>query len=132
VNDSTAGLQQVIEASIKEAARKASSSPHLSSASIKLEKGDYAIGTLQIPKNSQVILFSKDRVRMLYIGKRNRPMFLLEENSALILREKLEIYYNTNNVREALRLMIRTASITCKVEISKEVRIAFFSQKLEK
>ena len=58
---------------------------------VKLEKGDYAVQTLQIPKNCKITLFSKDRVRILHIGKRNRPLFLLEENSVFSLQEKIEI-----------------------------------------
>jgi nitrogen regulatory protein PII len=102
-------------------------------ASINLEKGDYALQAIQIPKNSSVMLHSKDRVRLLYVGRRNRPMFLLEQNSTLILREKLEIYYNCNNIREVMRLMIRSADTgqkgSSKVDISKEVKVSLFSQR---
>lgn len=98
--------------------------------SIKLEKGDYPLRAIEIPKNSSLTLLSKDRVRLLFVGKRNRPMFILGDNSTLVLKEKLEIYYNTNNMREVLRLMIKTTEKS-RVEISKEVKVAFFSQKVE-
>jgi hypothetical protein len=129
--DSTVALQQAIDHSVKEKTAASQTVPAFRSASIKLEKGDYAIGTIHVPKHAQVALFSKDRVRLLYIGRRNRPMFLLEDNSGLLLKEKLEIYYNTNNIREALNLMIKTTSNNSRVEIEKEVKIAFFSQKVE-
>lgn len=108
----------------------ASTSPSASApvTSIQLEKGDYAVQMLQIPQNSKVLLFSRDRVRLLYIGKRNRPMFVLQDNSVLILREKLEIYYNTNNIQEVMRLMIRSPQ-TSMVDVSKEVKISLFSMK---
>jgi len=98
--------------------------------SIKLEGGDYGIQMLEIPKNGKILLFSKDRVRLLYVGKRNRPMFTLGENSFLALKEKLEIYYNTNNVQEVTHLMIRLHP-TSRVEISKGVKVSLFSQKIE-
>ena len=95
---------------------------------LKLEKGDYAVQALQIPKNCKITIFSKDRVRILYIGKRNRPLFVLEENSVLTLQEKIEIYYNTNNIQELSRLMIKCPT-TSRVEISKGVKISLFSVK---
>jgi len=55
-------------------------------------------------------------------------MFVLGDNSVLELKEKLEIYYNTNNVREVLQLMIRCPP-TAKVEISRDVKVSLFSQK---
>jgi hypothetical protein len=67
-------------------------------------------------------------VRILYIGKRNRPLFLLEENAILAIQEKIEIYYNTNNIQELSRLMIKCPQ-TSRVEISKEVKISLFSVK---
>jgi hypothetical protein len=97
---------------------------------IKLEKGDYALQAIEIPKNSNVNLFSKDRVRLLFVGKRNRPMFVLGENSKLILKEKLEIYYNTNNIKEVLKLMIKNGPNSSAV-FSKDVKMAFFSQKVD-
>ncbi len=124
--DSTTALQQSIDSSCKEAS-KVSARPVIS---IKLEKGDYAFRSLEIPKNSSVTLFSKDRVRLLYLGRRNRPMFVLGENSSLILKEKLEIYYNTNNIRDVMKLMIK-APQNSNVEISKDVKVAFFSQKVD-
>ena len=95
---------------------------------VKLEKGDYAIQALQILKNCSITIFSKDRVRIMYIGKRNRPLFLLEENALLAIQEKIEIYYNTNNIQELSRLMIKCPQ-TSRVEISKEVKISLFSVK---
>jgi hypothetical protein len=121
--DSTAALQQTIDRFRKDASGPVS-------ATIKLEKGDYALRAIEIPKNSTVTLLSKDKVRLLYIGKRNRPMFILGENSSLILGEKLEIFYNTNNIREAIKLMIKTTQKN-SVNISKDVKIAFFSRKVE-
>jgi hypothetical protein len=97
-------------------------------ASIQIPKGDYYIQLLTIPKNGGILLFSKDRVRLLYAGKRNRPMFVLEENSILVLREKLEIYYNTNNIREVEKLMVRYPK-SSHLEISKEVKVSLFSMK---
>ncbi len=55
-------------------------------------------------------------------------MFVLEESSILILGEKLELYYNTNNVQEAAKLMIRSPA-SSRAEISKEVKLSLFSQK---
>jgi hypothetical protein len=57
-------------------------------------------------------------------------MFVLGENSKLILKEKLEIYYNTNNIKEVLKLMIKNGPNSSAV-FSKEVKIAFFSRKIE-
>lgn len=97
---------------------------------IQLPKGDYALGMIEIPKNCKVSISSKDKVRLLYVGKRNRPMFLLGENSTLVLREKIEIYYNTNNIREVMRLMFKVPQ-SGKLEISPNVKISLFSQKVE-
>ena len=97
-------------------------------AKIHLEKGDYAVETLRIPKDAKTLLFSKDRARILYTGKRNRPMFVLEDNSEMVLQGKIEIYYNTNNVQEASKLMIKS-SPNSKAEISKEVKVMLFSVK---
>jgi len=68
--------------------------------SIEIPRGDYALQSLQIPKNRRVALSSSEKVRLLFAGKRNRPMFVLDENSILVLREKIEIYYNTNNLQD--------------------------------
>lgn len=95
---------------------------------VKLEKGDYAVQVITVPKNSNLVLFSKDRVRILFIGKRNRPMFVLEDNSSLVLQEKIELYYNTNNIQELNKLMIKCPP-TSRVEISKGVKISLFSLK---
>ena len=93
---------------------------------VKLEKGDYAVQGLVIPKNCRLVLFSKDRVRILYTGKRNRPLFVLEDNSQLVLREKIELYYNTNNIKEVDMLMIKRPD-NAMVEISKGVKVSLFS-----
>lgn len=111
----------ISEASVKNSDPK-------SIASIQIPKGDYAVQLLNIPKNGRVLIFSKDRVRLLYAGKRNRPMFVLEENSVLVIREKIEIYYNTNNVQEVSKLMVRSSK-TSRVDISKDVKISLFSLK---
>jgi hypothetical protein len=67
----------------------------------------------------------------LYHGKRNRTMFIVQENSTLILREKLEIYYNSNNIQEVMKLMIRRVSENKnRVDISDGVKISLFSQKI--
>ena len=95
---------------------------------VRLEKGDYAISGLVIPKDCKLSLSSKDRVRILFIGKRNRPMFTLEEKSSLEIREKVELYYNTNNIQEVNNLMIKRP-ISAVVEISKGVRVSLFSLK---
>jgi len=97
-------------------------------ASIQIPKGEYFIQLLTIPKNGRILLFSQDKVRLLFSGKRNRPMFVLEENSTLVLREKLEIYYNTNNVQEVSKLMVRAAK-TSRIDVSKDVKISLFSMK---
>ncbi|MGI0091726.1 MAG: hypothetical protein ACREBS_08455 [Nitrososphaerales archaeon] len=125
LSDATPTLQQTIS----EACGRAQNSSPSSGALIRLEKGDYAIQMIRIPKNSSVTLFSKDRVRLLYLGKRNRPMFILEEKSKLTLREKLEIYYNTNNVQEVMNLMIRKSPLDSGVDILKGVKVSLFSQK---
>jgi hypothetical protein len=131
--DATIALQKSITQACEQARNSLSSSSSSTAAevSIKLEKGDYAIKALEIPKNSSVTLFSKDRVRLLYIGKRNRPMFLLEDNSSLILKEKLEIYYNSNNIQEVMRLIVKkTSENSGKLEISKGANLSLFSQKV--
>ena len=92
---------------------------------IQIPKGDYALQSLQIPKNSKIILFSSDKVRLLFSGKRNRPMFELAENAVLVLREKIEIYYNTNNLQEVSKLMVKYPK-SSRVEISKDVKIRSF------
>jgi len=93
-----------------------------------MPKGDYMIQMLNIPKNGRILFFSKERVRLLYAGKRNRPMFVLGDNCVLVLREKIEIYYNTNNIQEVSNLIARVPK-SSRVEISKEVKFSFFSQK---
>lgn len=95
---------------------------------VRLEKGDYAVQGLSVPANCNLVLFSKDRVRILFTGRRNRPMFVLGENSQLVLREKIELYYNTNNIQELNRLMIKCPP-TSRVEISDGVKISLFSVK---
>ncbi|HYB02990.1 MAG TPA: hypothetical protein VED17_00920 [Nitrososphaerales archaeon] len=97
-------------------------------AQIQIPKGDYYVQLLTIPRNGRISFYSTDRVRLLFSGKRNRPMFVLGENSILILREKLELYYNTNNVKEVVQLMIRYPK-SSKVEISKQVKLSLFSMK---
>ncbi|MDG6923199.1 MAG: hypothetical protein JRN67_07905 [Nitrososphaerota archaeon] len=116
MRDSTAEIQEVISKACSEDKQ------------VRLEKGDYAIQGLTVPKNCHLVLFSKDRVRILFIGKRNRPMFILEDNSSLMLQEKLELYYNTNNIHELNKLMIRCPP-TSHIEISKGVKISLFSMK---
>jgi hypothetical protein len=86
------------------------------------------VQVISIPKKGRVMLYSKDKVRLLFAGKRNRPMFVLEENCALLLREKIEIYYNTNNVQEVANLMAKYPK-SSRVDISKDVKISLFSMK---
>ncbi len=57
-------------------------------------------------------------------------MFMVEQNSVLILREKLEIYYNTNNVKDVMRLMIKKASENARADVSNGVMLSLFSQKV--
>jgi hypothetical protein len=123
-------LQQAITRACSEKRKLAPTALGSLDVSINLEKGDYAIQEIQIPKNSNVALYSKDRVRILYVGKRNRPMFVVGENSKLILREKLEIYYNTNNIQGAMQLMIKKVAENAGVEISKGVKFSLFSKKI--
>jgi len=96
--------------------------------SILIPKGDYSIETVTIPSNGRVQLHSKDRVRLVYGGKRNRPVFVLGANALLILLEKIEVYYNTNNIREVASLMVKCPK-TSQVKISKDVKISLFSLK---
>ena len=67
-------------------------------------------------------------MRLLYLGKRNRPMFVLEENSVLAIKEKLEIYYNSNNLQEVSKLMMKVPE-NSRVEISDKVKVSLFSLK---
>jgi hypothetical protein len=122
MEDITTSLQQTISG----ASSKTTDPTQLTQ--IQIPKGDYYIQVLTIPKNGRILLYSTDRVRLLFAGKRNRPMFVLEENSILILQEKLELYYNTNNVKEVVQLMIRYPT-SSRVEIAKEVKLSLFSMK---
>ncbi|MGI0084178.1 MAG: hypothetical protein ACREBQ_03760 [Nitrososphaerales archaeon] len=126
MSDATLALQRAISDACD---RSRDDSTDLVS-SVQVPKGDFAVQTLEIPRNSRVLIFSKDQVRLLYVGKRNRPLFVLQDNSALLLKEKLEIYYNTNNIRDASKFMIRFPEGS-RVEISPQVKISFFSQKIE-
>ncbi|MDG6923424.1 MAG: hypothetical protein JRN67_09055 [Nitrososphaerota archaeon] len=95
---------------------------------LRLQKGDYAIASITVPKNCDLTIYSKDRVRILYIGKRNRPMFILGDNSHLHLEEKLELYYNTNNIQEVSALMVKKPP-TASFQVSGTVKISLFSLK---
>ena len=121
----TAALQNLILDACKNISRD-----DQSIASLELEKGDYAVSSIQIPRGGKILLFSKGKVRILFIGKRNRPLFILEENSLLAIREKIEIYYNTNNLQEVSKLMIRGTK-SSQVDISSEVKLSLFSAKQE-
>jgi len=123
-------LLEDITASLQETISRASSKEKDPSqyAEIQIPRGDYYVQLLTIPKNHRVLIYSKDRVRLLYAGKRNRPMFVLEDNSVLVLREKLELYYNTNNMQEVTKLMIRCPK-SSSAEISKQIKVSFFSMK---
>jgi hypothetical protein len=122
LEDITTYLQQMIS----EASKKNLDKTQL--VSLQIPKGDYFVQLLTIPKNGRILLSSKDRVRLLFSGKRNRPMFVLEDNSVLVLKEKLEIYYNTNNIQEVAKLMVRYPQ-SSRVEISQEVKVSIFSMK---
>jgi hypothetical protein len=124
LQDVTAALQSLI----LEACKSIAKDPSV--ASLELQKGDYAVTTLQIPRDGKILLFSKGQARILFIGKRNRPLFTLEVNSLLAIREKIEIYYNTNNLQEVAKLMIR-GSKSSRVDISPEVKLSLFSAKQE-
>jgi hypothetical protein len=129
LSDITSSLQQTITQACEQN-REAGESSRKITVSINLDKGDYAIQAIEIPRDSSVTLFSKDKVRLLYVGKRNRPMFIVGENSSLFLKEKLEIFYNTNNVQEVIHLMIRKVSSNSgSVDISKGVKFSLFSKK---
>lgn len=121
----TAALQKLI----LDACKNISADDQLIS-SLELRKGDYAVSSIQIPRGRKILLFSKGKVRILFIGKRNRPLFILEENSLLAIREKIEIYYNTNNLQEVSKLMIRGPK-NSRVDISNEVKLSLFSAKQE-
>ena len=97
---------------------------------VELAKGDYAVRMIEIPKGSKIRISSNDRARLLYVGKRNRPLFVLHENSTLVLKGKLELFYNTNNIREVSRLMVKH-STGSRIEFSPEVKVSLFSQKVE-
>lgn len=126
--DATSAFQRVVSSACAQARQETGlASGSVVSVTLKLEKGDYAIRAIQIPKDSSVTLSSKERVRLLYIGNRNRPMFVLDENSSLAIKEKLEIFYNTNNVQEVMRLMIRR--LNGNVDIAAGVKVSLFSQK---
>ena len=126
MSEATLALQRAIS----EACEKSRAESSDAVARVEVPKGDYTVQMLEIPKNSKVLLYSKDRVRLLYVGKRNRPLFALQDNSMLLLNEKLEIYYNTNNMRDVSKLMIRFPQ-SSRVEISPQVKVSLFSQKLE-
>ena len=100
------------------------------SARIQIPKGDYSIFSLAIPIGASVRIFARDRVRLLYYGKRNRPMFILGEGAYLSLEGKIELLYNTNNVQEASKL-IASNSRGSKFEILESVKISLFSYKPE-
>lgn len=95
---------------------------------LRLQKGNYAVTSITVPANCNLTISSKDRVRILYTGKRNRPLFMLGENSHLILKEKLELYYNTNNAREVSSLMVKMPH-SASIEISNGVKVSLFSMK---
>ncbi len=48
----------------------------------------------------------------------------------LVIKEKIEIYYNTNNLQEVSRLMIKMPQ-TSRVDVSDKVKVSFFSLKQE-
>ena len=95
---------------------------------LRLQKGDYAVTSITVPENCDLTIYSKDRVRILYSGKRNRPMFILKDHSHLRLEEKLELYYNTNNIQEVSALMVKKPP-TASFQVSGAVKISLFSLK---
>jgi len=60
--------------------------------SIKMEKGDYPIRWLQVPDHCRLRLFSEEGAKLIHIGKRRQPLFILGEDSMLVL-ENLQINY---------------------------------------
>ena len=122
LEDITTSLQQAITA------QKDKLSDHGKPVSIQIPKGDYSIQTVTIPNKGHLQIQSKDRVRLVYAGKRNRPIFILGENSSLVILEKIEIYYNTNNVQEVAGLMVKCPK-SSRVQVSKDVKISLFSLK---
>jgi len=131
LSDSTSLIQNYIDEAHEESRKR-----HLRESSvidrlvIELKKGDYPIQQIVVPKETSLTLFSKDRARLLFIGKRNRPLFVLQENCELILNEKLEIYYNSNNLQEVMNLMVRFPK-SSRVEISNGVKFSIFSYKAQ-
>jgi hypothetical protein len=97
-------------------------------AEVEIEKGDYGVQALQIPKNARISLFSKGRVRLLFLGRRNRPLFFLGEGSQLLVGKKIEIYYNCNNLQELSKLMIKQEKDS-KALIEDDVKVSLFSVK---
>ena len=131
MSDATQLIQGYIEDARQEALRnRPRTSGILSRLEIELRKGDYMVQEISIPAETSVSLFSRDKVRILYIGKRNRPLFRLQEHCELTLMEKIEIYYNTNNIQEVMKLMFR-APPSSRVQISKDVKFSMFSFKGE-
>jgi len=129
LSDETQTLQNFINDAYKESRRQPNhATGALHRLEIELKKGDHPVQEIIVPSGASLLLYSKDKVRLIFMGKRNRPLFLLEEKSELVLREKLEIYYNTNNVQEAMKLMIR-APPSSTVHISNGVKISLFSYK---
>jgi hypothetical protein len=122
VSDSTALLQDLISQACLVQRKNANTD----FAEVEIGKGDYGVQSLQIPQKARVLLFSKGRVRLLYLGRRNRPLFFLGEGSQLAVKQKIEIYYNCNNIQELPRLMIKNEKDS-NAHIDDDVKLSLFS-----
>jgi hypothetical protein len=127
VPDSTGLIQESISNACSSIHRD---NPSPSFVEVEIDKGDYGVQALQIPKRASVSLFSKGKVRLLYLGKRNRPLFVLGEGSQLVVRKKIEIYYNCNNVQEVTKLMFKFEKDS-RAQIDNDVKVSLFSLKQE-
>ena len=116
MEDITTSLQQTISG----ASSKTSDLSQFTQ--IQIPKGDYYIQLLTIPKNR------RNGCAFSMLEREIGPCLSWKRARSLILGEKLELYYNTNNVQEAAKLMIRSPA-SSRAEISKEVKLSLFSQK---
>jgi len=60
--------------------------------SIKIRSGDYPVQWLQVPDDCKLRVFSGEGAKLIHIGKRRQPLFMLGKNSILKL-ENIEIAY---------------------------------------
>lgn len=64
-------------------------------ASIKFENGDYLISMLQVPASCKLLLFGEGGSKLIHIGGRRQPLFVLGKDSLLKL-QNLDIDYKGN------------------------------------